>query len=531
MTRPKDTVLQELAREESRLADLERTQGEARGRSEVVRSELASVTASASVSPQHPLAVNFSPPRTSANKLQLFRSLFRGRGDMFPVRFVSKKTGKPGYAPACFNKWQPGCVLKSKGKCSDCPNQDFIPVSDRLLIEHLQGRHVMGVYPLLEEETCWFLAVDFDKGEWKEDVTAFTETCRSIGVSVAIERSRSGNGAHAWFFFTAPVSANVARRMGCYLITETMSRRHEVAMTSYDRLFPNQDTMPRGGFGNLIALPLQCESVQQGNSVFIDERFEPFADQWTFLASVQRIDLSAAEAIAMEATRTGQVLGVRFVEGPEDEDTVAPPWTRPPSGRTPTKRIIGPVPREVKAVLAQRLFIEKVGLPVALLNQLKRLAAFQNPEFYKKQRMRLYTGTTPRVIACAEDLNQYISLPRCCATETQQVLDEHGVTLVIDDQRYNGAALNLTFSGDLTVLQSEAARALMEHDTGVFVAPPGIGKTVLGTYLIARRACNTLILVHRKPLLEQWIAQLAILIVRSRCCCECSRNGSRLTVR
>jgi hypothetical protein len=198
-------------------------------------------------------------------------------------------------------------------------------VSDRLLIEHLQGRHVMGVYPLLEEETCWFLAVDFDKGEWKEDVTAFTETCRSIGVSVAIERSRSGNGAHAWFFFTAPVSANVARRMGCYLITETMSRRHEVAMTSYDRLFPNQDTMPRGGFGNLIALPLQCESVQQGNSVFIDERFEPFADQWTFLASVQRIDLSAAEAIAMEATRTGQVLGVRFVEGPEDEDTVAPP--------------------------------------------------------------------------------------------------------------------------------------------------------------------------------------------------------------
>jgi superfamily II DNA or RNA helicase len=283
------------------------------------------------------------------------------------------------------------------------------------------------------------------------------------------------------------------------------------SMKSYDRLFPNQDTMPRGGFGNLIALPLQYESVQQGNSVFVDERFEAFPDQWTFLASVQRIDLSAAEAIATEATRTGQVLGVRFAEVPDDEETDAP-WTRPPSGRTPTKRIIGPLPREVKAVLAQRLFIEKAGLPAALLIQLKRLAAFQNPEFYKKQRMRLYTGTTPRVIACAEDVGQYISLPRCCPTETQQLLDEHGVTLIIDDQRYNGAALNLPFSGDLTAVQREAARALMGHDTGVFVAPPGIGKTVLGTYLIAQRACNTLILVHRKPLLEQWIAQLAIFL-------------------
>jgi hypothetical protein len=284
---------------------------------------------------------------------------------MFPLRFVSKKTGKAGYAPACFNKWEPGCLLKSGGKCSDCPNQDFVPVSDQLLIEHLQGRHVMGVYPLLEEETCWFLAVDFDKGGWKDDVTAFAETCRSIGVSVSIERSRSGNGGHVWIFFAAPVSANVARRMGCHLITETMSRRHELSMTSYDRLFPNQDTMPRGGFGNLIALPLQYEALQQGNSVFIDERFEPFADQWAFLASVQRIEPKAAEAIATEATRTGQVVGVRVAEISDDEETVAP-WRRSPSGQISTKRIIGPLPREVKAVLAQRLFIDKIGLPAAL---------------------------------------------------------------------------------------------------------------------------------------------------------------------
>src|SRR5260370_866417 len=164
MTRPRDPVLQELAREEARLADLERTRDEVRARIESLRSELTCVTAAASLSPRLPLAVDCKPPRTTADKLQLFRSLFRGRGDMFPLRFVSKKTGKAGYAPACFNKWEPGCLLKSGGKCSDCPNQDFVPVSDQLLIEHLQGRHVMGVYPLLEEETCWFLAVDFDKG-------------------------------------------------------------------------------------------------------------------------------------------------------------------------------------------------------------------------------------------------------------------------------------------------------------------------------------------------------------------------------
>ena len=493
------------------MADLERTRDEVRARIESLRSELTCVTVAASLPPRLPLAVDCKPPRTTADKLQLFRSLFRGRGDMFPLRFVSKKTGKAGYAPACFNKWEPGCLLKSGGKCSDCPNQDFVPVSDQLLIEHLQGRHVMGVYPLLEEETCWFLAVDFDKGGWKEDVTAFAETCRSIGVSVSIERSRSGNGGHAWFFFAAPVSANVARRMGCYLITETMSRRHELSMTSYDRLFPNQDTMPRGGFGNLIALPLQYEALQQGNSVFIDERFEPFADQWAFLASVQRIEPRAAEAIATEATRIGQVVGVRVAELSDDEETAAP-WRRSPSGQISTKRIIDPLPREVKAVLAQRLFIDKIGLPAALLNQLKRLAAFQNPEFYKKQRMRLYTGTTPRVISCTEDLDQYISLPRCCAVETARLLAEHGVTLTIDDQRYHGTALNLQFNGDLTAVQTDAAGALLAHDTGVFVAPPGIGKTVLGTYLIAQRTCNTLILVHRKPLLEQWIAQLAIFL-------------------
>jgi hypothetical protein len=187
--------------------------------------------------------------------------------------------------------------------------------------------------------------------------------------------------------------------MGCYLITETMSRRHELRMSSYDRLFPNQDTMPRGGFGNLIALPLQHEPREHGNTVFVDERFEPFAEQWAFLASVQRMDAQRVDAIAGEARRTGQVVGVRFVD--IDGEVTAAPWTQLPSGQITITANVGAVPPIVNAVLAQRLFIAKADLPASLLNQLKRLAAFQNPEFYKKQQMRLSTAATPRVIACA----------------------------------------------------------------------------------------------------------------------------------
>jgi superfamily II DNA or RNA helicase len=512
MTRSTEDLRQELAREQARLAELERARDEIRAKIDSLRSELAANPDTTPLRCPAPAPAKCNAPNTPSGKVQLFRSLFRGRTDVFPTRFVSKKTGNPGYAPACSNKWESGlCLLRTGGKCTDCVNQAFVAVDDQIVTDHLQGRQVMGVYPLLEDETCWFLAVDFDKGSWREDVAAFAETSRSLGTPPAIERSRSGNGAHAWFFFTTPVSANVARRMGCYLITETMSRRHELDMKSYDRLFPNQDTMSRGGFGNLIALPLQHEPRQQGNSVFINERFEPFLDQWSFLASIQRIEPGTAETIAKEATRTGQVVGVRFAEVIDDEEA-AVPWARLPSGRAPVKHITGPLPAEVKGVLAQRLFIEKVGLPAPLLNQLKRLAAFQNPEFYKKQRMRLSTAITPRVITCAEDLALYISLPRDCASAAERLLDEHRVTLKIADERHMGASLELKFNGELTAVQKAAACKLLEHDIGVFVAPPGIGKTVLGTYLVAQRACSTLILVHRKPLLAQWVAQLAMFL-------------------
>ncbi|HEU0302161.1 MAG TPA: DEAD/DEAH box helicase family protein [Longimicrobium sp.] len=360
---------------------------------------------------------------------------------------------------------------------------------------------------MLHDETCWFLAVDFDKDGWKEDALAFAETCSAADLPVALERSRSGNGAHAWIFFTAPVPASTARNVGSWLLTETMSRRHELRLQSYDRLFPNQDTMPRGGFGNLIALPLQYEARQHGNTVFVDDGFHPYPDQWAFLASICRIDPERVQAIARDAARRGQVVGVRMPE--PDDEAAAAPWTRPPSGHQTTVRVPGPLPEIVRAVLAQRLFVEKTGLPSPMVNQIKRLAAFQNPEFYKKQRLRLSTALTPRVVACAEDFPQHVALPRGCLDDLEVLLREHGVALSIDDQRVDGEAAEFRFGGELTLSQQQTAQEILRHENGVLVAPPGAGKTVLGTYLIAARGRSTLVLVHRRPLLDQWVTQLS----------------------
>lgn len=355
---------------------------------------------------------------------------------------------------------------------------------------------------MLPDETCWFLAADFDKSSWREDVRAFAATARRLGLPSLIERSRSGNGAHVWFFFSTPVLTATARKMGCHVITETMATRHELSMDSYDRLFPSQDTMPRGGFGNLIALPLQRGPRQAGNSVFLDEELNAYPDdrQWLALATVQRIEAAAVERLAAAAARAGSVVGVRVADAADDAGDLAP-WMRPPSGAR-NLRLPGPMPTRVSAVLARRLFIAKDGVPSPLLNQIKRLATFQNPEFYRKQSMRLSTAMTPRVISCAEELPEHLAVPRGCRIALEELLGAHGVALDLVDERTGGAPLDVRFRGSLTAVQESAVAALLAHDTGVFVAPPGVGKTVVGTYLVASRACSTLILVHRRPLLD-----------------------------
>ena len=247
-----------------------------------------------------------SSPSSNSEKVSIFRSLFRGREDVFPKRWENPRNGKAGYSPACGNDWKTGiCEKIGTGRevrrpgtiCGNCQHQAFLPVTDEEIARHLRGVHVMGVYPLLRDETCWFLAADFDEKSWDEDVVSFATTCQVYSVPVTIERSRSGNGAHAWIFFASPVQASIARALGCFLITETMARRHQLSMESYDRLFPNQDTLPKGGFGNLIAVPLQRGARAMGNSVFVDASLTPYSDQWAFLSSIQRIDQNRAREV------------------------------------------------------------------------------------------------------------------------------------------------------------------------------------------------------------------------------------------
>jgi superfamily II DNA or RNA helicase len=508
----------EIARTRSRIAALEAEQESEAQRLHELEAEFAAIEISA-VAPSTVIAmpltvaavVSARAPaeqraRSSAEKLAIFRDLFRGRADVYPTRFVSRE-GKQGYGPACANKFAKGKCELPRVKCGECRNQAFLPADDDAYLAHLRGEHVMGVYPMLPDGTCWFLAVDFDKATWTDDVRAFIATCRRLALPFAVERSRSGNGAHVWFFFSSPVAAWAARKLGCFVLTETMAARHELSLDSYDRLFPSQDHMPKGGFGNLIALPLQREARALGNTELLDDNLTPFPgeQQWDVLDTIPRISPPNLERLVADASRNDHVLGVRASER-ADEPTLVPLRRRTPV------RVDGPLPARVSVMLAERLFVDIAGLPSPLITLLKRTAAFENPEFHKKQAMRLSTARTPRVISCAEMFEKHIALPRGCLPDVTAILEEHRIAFDLDDQRASGATLDARFNGTLTQIQDGAARAILDHEIGVFVAPPGVGKTVIGTYLAAARGRNTLVLVHRAPLLDQWRSQLAMFL-------------------
>ena len=394
----------------------------------------------------------------------------------------------------------------------DCTNSCFLPVTDEVVRWHLSGKNadgkefVMGVYPMLQDETCFFLAADFDKANWKQDVKAVLESCRNLNLPAYLERSRSGNGGHIWLFFAHAIPAALARRMGSYILTETMERRPEIGLDSYDRFFPNQDTLPRGGFGNLIALPLQKRAREKGNSIFLDDHMIPYPDQWEFLSQVIPIAPSRIEEIVQRAQVNGRVMAIPLAEPAQDDPS---PWTLPPSRRQSEPPITGPLPSSIELVLGNDIYIAKDTLPPALRNRLVSLAAFQNPEFYKAQAIRLPTYAIPRVIGCAEDYPKHIALPRGCLEEAQQLLHRLKISTTIRDERHAGVALEVAFHGILRPGQHTAAKAMLAQDTGVLSATTSFGKTVLAAWLISQRRVNTLVLVHRKQLMEQWVARLS----------------------
>lgn len=468
--------------------------------------------ASPGLDDRQPIVTNQS---SQEEKFALFRSLFRGREDVYPRRFESMKTGKKGYQPVCRNEWVSGICEKPKIRCEDCAHREFLPITDLVVRNHLQGfdpqdrsgrDFTIGVYPMLTDESCWFLAVDFDKASWQEDARAFLETCLLLNVPATLERSRSGNGGHVWMFFTEPVPAALARQMGAFLLTQTLEHRPEIGLDSYDRFFPSQDTLPRGGFGNLIALPLQKKPRESGNSLFVDEQFVPYPDQWAFLTTLRRMSHSDIEVVVKRAEKQDELLGIRLPVVDEDSDH---PWAVPPSRKRKDAPVIGPLPEQINLVLGSQIFIPKADLTPSLRNRLIRLAAFQNPEFYQAQGMRLSTFGKPRIISCCEDFPKHLGLPRGCMDELLDLLQSLQVKVTLTDERCAGEPLEVQFQGMLRDEQQQAADALQQHEMGVLAASTAFGKTVVAAYLIAKRQVNTLVIVHRHQLLDQWVQALS----------------------
>lgn len=426
---------------------------------------------------------DFTPKEKAA--ILLFMSLFRGRSDVFAQRWESSTTGKSGYSPVCENEWDKELCRKPKIKCQDCSHQLFPNLTPQFIYEHLTGRKTVGIFPLLEDNTCHFLAVDFDKKEWQDDVRAFIETCKNLGVTYHIERSRSGEGAHIWFFFEKAISASLARKFGLNLLSKTNERRFEVGMDSFDRMFPNQDILPKGGFGNLIALPLQKQAKMKGNSVFVDDTFQEFADQWQYLSSIKKI--SEKSILQIVTNLSEEENSIQLKEKVENIN----------------------LPKEVTIELNQGIQIPKILLTSKILNELQKLATFGNPEFFKAQAKRFSTHRIPRLIDCTKIDDNMLILPRGLLEKVEEIFFKYKISLKVLNNQFVGKPIAAKFHGQLTIQQEDAVTSMVNYDNGVLAADTGFGKTVTGAALISKSGINTLIIVHRTQLVEQWKEKLS----------------------
>lgn len=434
-------------------------------------------------------------------RIRLFQSLFKGREDVFARRWFSKTTGKSGYQPVCINEWKQGVCDKKKYRCVICPNRNFSPLTTQDMYRHLEGKDeyccdVVGLYAIMQDNNCAFLCADFDdkncKYGYKEDVLAFVGVCSEWLIPYAIERSRSGNGAHVWIFFEAPLPASKARRLGNAILTEAMTRNGQMSFNSYDRFFPNQDYLPEGGFGNLVALPLQGQARRKQNSVFVDNDFLVYKDQWAFLYNLKKIQESTVD----------QLLRLHYQEelGKLSMSSENKPWVTP----LPQNITQEDFQAKVEIIKADKLYIPLKAVSAKVLNHLKRIAAFKNPEFYNKQALRLSTYAIPRIISCFDITNEYLAMPRGCEDATRSFLNDNAVTYTIIDKTNHGNKISVSFQGEEREEQLEAINALLPYTNGILHATTAFGKTVTAAAIIARKKVNTLILVHSKALLKQW---------------------------
>ena len=474
------------------------------------------------------------PVTITKQHIQYYYHLFKGRNDVYSKRSgkVNKKTGKHGYYTQCWNFWKDGICPKknhSQFNCGECQNQKYKELTGQVLYEHLIGARedasdVIGLYPMFPDETVNFLVFDFDchddkiggddganlESDWMTEVNAFRKICEINEVPVLVERSRSGKGAHVWIFFEKPILASVARRFGTALLSKGAESVNMKNFKYYDRMLPAQDHIPlntktgKPGLGNLVALPLQGQALKLGNSAFIDENWNVYPNQWECLKEVKKLSLETVEERIKEWSAEG-ILGVLSNEFEADTERTndTKPWEK--TKHSLHKEDVSSV---VEIVIADKVYIGTKDMKPRMQNALRRMAAFSNPDFYKKAAMGLSTKGIPRIVFCGYDEAGYICIPRALLDSVIDRFNEVGISFTLTDNRCSGTPLDVSFNGTLYEEQMRAAKAILEHDNGILAATTSFGKTVVGAYMIAQRKTNTLILVHNTEIQKNWIEDL-----------------------
>ena len=458
-------------------------------------------------------------PATEENA-RLFYKYFWGRTDVFAKRFVSKKKDIAGYFPQCSNFWRYQVCPKREGKrvkCTACSNRRWIPLTGEVILAHLKGEKedctdVVGIYPLHKNGTCRFLVFDFDdheKGElkgglekknedWKEEVDTLRRICRANQIDYLVERSRSGRGAHVWFFFEEFIPASLARRFGNALLDKGMETISLKNFRYYDRMLPAQDSLTEGGLGNLIALPLQGKALLEGNSAFVDENWNPYPDQIQELKKTKRLTESFLLSCIEEWKTVSDEQDDTAVQTGNNQVNRSKPWED--SGSFKKEDVQG----SMKIVLSNLIYIDAENLKSRIQNQIRKLAAFGNPVFYKNQAMHLSNFKNSRYIYLGTDENGYIGIPRGLKDILLKKCAEAEISVRIEDLRTEGNPIQVGFTGQLRSNQEEAAVKMLEHETGILSAATAFGKTVVCCRLIAEKNTSTLILLESSSLIEQW---------------------------